>query len=144
MTLLKTIAAAFAMFSAIPVPQFEWEEKNMRFMLLAFPLVGLAIGLADALWVKICLAAALPSQIRALGLCLMPALLSGGIHLDGGPDRDPAGAVPGTDRRDIRSHRRRSTGADDEPRLRQETLLHGTDHRHAVDDPAGTGRLCRQ
>ena len=31
MIVLQTIAVAFAMFSAIPVPQFEWNEKNMRY-----------------------------------------------------------------------------------------------------------------
>ena len=30
MTILQTIAVAFAMFSAIPMPQFEWSQKNMR------------------------------------------------------------------------------------------------------------------
>ena len=31
MIVLQTIAVAFAMFSAIPVPQFDWNEKNMRY-----------------------------------------------------------------------------------------------------------------
>ena len=30
MTILQTVAVAFAMFSAIPMPQFEWSQKNMR------------------------------------------------------------------------------------------------------------------
>ena len=37
MTVLQTIAVAFAMFSAVPVPQFDWNEKNMRYSLCAFP-----------------------------------------------------------------------------------------------------------
>ena len=41
MIVLQTIAVAFAMFSAVPVPQFAWNEKNMRYALCAFPLVGL-------------------------------------------------------------------------------------------------------
>ena len=47
MIVLQTIAVAFAMFSAVPVPQFVWGEKNMRYALCAFPLVGLLCG---ALW----------------------------------------------------------------------------------------------
>ena len=31
MTALQTIAVAFAMFSALPMPQFAWNEKNMRY-----------------------------------------------------------------------------------------------------------------
>ena len=36
-TILQTIAVAFAMFSALPVPQFGWNEKNMRYAMCAFP-----------------------------------------------------------------------------------------------------------
>ena len=35
MIVLQTIAVAFAMFSAVPVPQFVWDEKNMRYALCA-------------------------------------------------------------------------------------------------------------
>ena len=45
MIVLQTIAVAFAMFSAIPVPQFDWNEKNMRYAMCAFPLIGVVIGL---------------------------------------------------------------------------------------------------
>ena len=51
MIVLQTIAVAFAMFSAVPVPQFVWDEKNMRYALCAFPLVGLLCG---ALWCAGC------------------------------------------------------------------------------------------
>ena len=32
---LQTIAVAFAMFSALPVPQFAWNQKNTLLGLLA-------------------------------------------------------------------------------------------------------------
>ena len=83
MQLLKTIAIAFSMFSVVPVPQFDWEERNMRYMLCAFPLVGALIGAAMAGWDVLCTYLALPSSVTALGLCLLPVLISGGIHLDG-------------------------------------------------------------
>ena len=51
MTVLETILVAFSMFSAIPVPQVQWNEKNMRFILCAFPLVGACIALGCVLWV---------------------------------------------------------------------------------------------
>ena len=53
MIVFQTIAVALAMFSALPVPQFDWNEKNMRYALCAFPLVGVICG---ALW---CLCGAL-------------------------------------------------------------------------------------
>ena len=50
MIVLETIAVAFAMFSAIPCPQPTWNEKNMRFMMVAFPLVGVVCGALCGGW----------------------------------------------------------------------------------------------
>ena len=82
MIVLQTIAVAFAMFSALPVPQFEWNQKNMRYALCAFPLIGLVIG---GLWC-LCGALLLPALARAAGFCLVPVWVTGGIHLDGYAD----------------------------------------------------------
>ena len=45
MTFFETVAVAFSMFSALPMPQVDWNERNMRYSLCAFPLVGALIGL---------------------------------------------------------------------------------------------------
>ena len=82
MIVLQTIAVAFAMFSAVPVPQFGWNEKNMRYALCAFPLVGLLCGV---LWC-VCGVLPLPAPARAAGFCLVPVWVTGGIHLDGYAD----------------------------------------------------------
>ena len=82
MTVLQTIAVAFAMFSAIPVPQFDWNEKNMRYAMCAFPLIGVVCG---ALWC-LCGALPVPALVRAGGFCLVPIWVTGGIHLDGYAD----------------------------------------------------------
>ena len=82
MIFLQTIAVAFAMFSAIPVPQFEWNQKNMRYALCAFPLIGVVIG---GLWC-LCGALPLPAPAKAAGFCLLPVWVTGGIHLDGYAD----------------------------------------------------------
>ena len=82
MTALQTIAVAFAMFSALPMPQFDWNEKNMRYALCAFPLVGVVCG---ALWC-VCGVLSLPAVARAAGFCLVPVWVTGGIHLDGYAD----------------------------------------------------------
>ena len=73
MIVLQTIAVAFAMFSAVPVPQFAWNEKNMRYALCAFPLVGLLCG---ALWC-VCGVLPLPAPARAAGFCLVPVWVTG-------------------------------------------------------------------
>ena len=81
MTALQTIAVAFAMFSALPMPQFDWNAKNMRYALCAFPLVGAVCG---ALWC-LCGMLPLPALARAAGFCLVPVWVTG-IHLDGYAD----------------------------------------------------------
>ena len=90
MIVLQTIAVAFAMFSAIPVPQFEWNEKNMRYAMCAFPLIGVVIGAA---WC-VCGALPLPGLAKAAGFALIPVWITGGIHLDAMPT--PAMPFPAT------------------------------------------------
>lgn len=82
----ETIAVAFAMFSAIPVPQPTWNERNMRYALCAFPLIGLVCALAYALWAAVCAYWQIPLVLQAAGYCLAPVLVTGGIHLDGYAD----------------------------------------------------------
>ena len=81
--ILQTVAVAFSMFSAVPMPQFPWDRDNMRYMLCAFPLVGALIGLLCWGWTALTSALSLPGLIRGAGLCLIPVLITGGVHLDG-------------------------------------------------------------
>ena len=83
MIVLETVAVAFSMFSALPMPQFNWNERNMRYSLCAFPLVGAVIALCMWGWGRLCLCLSLPPFLRGAGLCLLPVLVTGGIHLDG-------------------------------------------------------------
>lgn len=83
MCLLETIAVAFGLYSALPTPRFEWNQHNMRCALAAFPLVGAVLGLACWGWASLCVRFSLPGLLRGAGLCVLPALLTGGIHLDG-------------------------------------------------------------
>ncbi len=82
MWVLETAAVAFGLYSALPVPQFGWNRNNMRYALAAFPLVGVVLGL---LWWGAC-ALPLPPMARGAALCVLPALVTGGIHLDGYAD----------------------------------------------------------
>ena len=84
--MLETIGVAFAMFSALPVPRIDWNERNMRYAMAAFPLIGAVIG---ALWC-VCGALPLPDMLRAAGFCLIPVAVTGGIHLDGYADTSDA------------------------------------------------------
>ncbi len=82
-TIFETIAVAFSMFSALPVPQIQWNEKNMRFSMAAFPLVGVVTGVAEAAWILLCRRIGLQTILTGAGVTVIPILISGGIHLDG-------------------------------------------------------------
>ena len=86
MIVLETVCVAFAMFSALPVPHADWNERNMRYAMAAFPLVGAVIG---ALWC-VCGLLPLPDMLKAAGFCLIPVAATGGIHLDGFADTSDA------------------------------------------------------
>ena len=79
MIVFETIAVAFAMFSAIPVPQPVWGARNMRYALCALPLIGVVIGLVQGLWLLAAGWLSMPEMLRGAGLCLIPVLLTGGI-----------------------------------------------------------------
>ena len=46
MWLLNAMIIAIAMYSKIPMPRVDWNEKNMRYAMCFFPLVGVIIGAA--------------------------------------------------------------------------------------------------
>ena len=54
MKLLKAMAIAFSIYSKIPVPQFEWKEEDMEYMMCFFPWIGGAIGLFFFGWAVLC------------------------------------------------------------------------------------------
>lgn len=81
--MISTVIVAFSMFSAIPMPQTEWTNKSMRYALCAFPLIGAVIGGLVCLWRFVCLRMEFSEWILAAGICVLPVLVTGGIHLDG-------------------------------------------------------------
>ncbi len=73
---------ALSMYSVIPAPRRAWDEKGMGRALLWLPAVGVIIGGALFVWQRLC--------VRGIGIMLfsavsttLPALVTGGIHLDG-------------------------------------------------------------
>ena len=83
MWILETAAVALGLYSALPVPQFEWTRRNMRYALAAFPLVGVLLALACWAWSALCAFLSLPALLRGAVLCVLPALVSGGVQLMG-------------------------------------------------------------
>ena len=42
---MQSLIIAFAMYSRIPMPRADWNDKNMRYAFCWFPVIGLVIGL---------------------------------------------------------------------------------------------------
>ena len=81
--LWNSFKIAFAMFSKIPMPQADWSEENMRYMLCFFPFVGAAVGAVTLAAEWICRYIGMSNGFTAAVLVLVPVLVTGGIHVDG-------------------------------------------------------------
>lgn len=81
--LLNSLIIAVSMYSKIPMPKVEWNDKNMRYSMCFFPCVGLITGLAVYIWCIITKALGLNDIMTTVGYVLIPLLITGGIHLDG-------------------------------------------------------------
>ncbi len=47
---LYSCIIAISMYSKIPMPNVEWSEDRMRYVMCFFPLVGIVQGAALGLW----------------------------------------------------------------------------------------------
>lgn len=83
MYLIESFWVALSTYSVIPVPQFEWNRKNMKYAICFFPAVGVLCGGALLGWYALCKALEVSGILfAALAVCL-PLLITGGIHMDG-------------------------------------------------------------
>lgn len=89
---------AIAMYSKIPVPKIAWNQKNMKYTLCFFPVVGVVIGALMYLWGRVCMACGFGQVCFALVGTVIPMIVTGGIHLDG--LMDTADALHSYDKRE--------------------------------------------
>ncbi len=83
MTVLRSLASAFLMYSRIPMPRVEWNEENRRYALCFFPLIGAVTGALLLLWEYICGLLNIGVILRGAVCVLLPVFVTGGIHIDG-------------------------------------------------------------
>lgn len=87
MWIFNSLIIAIAMYSKIPMPQAEWNEKNMRYAMCFFPLVGVIIGVLEIVTGNlITVWKGEGTFFYAVVLTLIPVFITGGIHLDGFAD----------------------------------------------------------
>lgn len=81
--MLKSLVSAFQMYSRIPMPRIEWNEKNRRYSLCFFPLIGAVTGGLAVLWQLFSEELGFGGFMYAAVIMLINILVTGGIHLDG-------------------------------------------------------------
>ena len=81
--MLKSLAIAFQMYSHIPMPSFQWDDKSRRYALCFFPVVGAVIGIIEFLWFNLAANLNAPVLIGTAVATAIPFLITGGIHMDG-------------------------------------------------------------
>ena len=65
------------------MPQVAWCDENMRHSLCFFPLVGVLIGMLEFGWLMLCEKLGIAGLIKGAVGCLIPLIVTGGIHMDG-------------------------------------------------------------
>lgn len=83
MKVIKSCVIAFSIYSKIPVPQFQWKEEDMEYMMCFFPWIGAVIGGIFYGWYRLADICQVGSLCTALLAAAIPLLVSGGFHLDG-------------------------------------------------------------
>lgn len=83
MRIIKSVIVSFSMYSKIPMPQFEWKEEDMRYMLCFFPWIGAVIGICLWLWAVLCEKAGIGMLAFTTIGSVIPILITGGFHVDG-------------------------------------------------------------
>ncbi len=90
MGVIRSVIAAFSTFSKIPVPSAGLDEKDFRYTLCFFPMVGAVIALLEWCVYTFCVRFGIGSIFRACVMCAVPLIVTGGIHLDGFCDTSDA------------------------------------------------------
>ncbi|WP_026507468.1 adenosylcobinamide-GDP ribazoletransferase [Butyrivibrio sp. MC2013] len=99
---MKSLIIAFSMYSRIPMPVFEWKDKDYKRSICFLPMVGFVIACAQWGWLYLCRAyiSMAGPVAAAIGLWAIPLMITGGIHADGYIDtQDAINSFKGRDER---------------------------------------------
>lgn len=83
MKLIKPFCIAFSIYSKIPMPQFQWEEEDMKYMMCFFPWIGAVIGVLLYGWFWLAERLEIGVLCRTFIGAAIPLLVTGGFHMDG-------------------------------------------------------------
>lgn len=83
MIFIKSLMIALSTYSIIPMPNFEWNEKNMKYSICFFPVVGIICDVLVWLIGELGVFLKLRGLFVAVIFVCIPLLVTGGIHMDG-------------------------------------------------------------
>lgn len=81
--LFESMLIAFSMYSKIPMPKVEWNDKNMKYAMCYFPVIGVVIGVCVQVIGTLLIKSTFGSLFFSVIMTLLPIMITGGIHLDG-------------------------------------------------------------
>jgi adenosylcobinamide-GDP ribazoletransferase len=81
--IIRSFIISFSIYSKIPVPQLEWKDQDMKYVLCFFPWVGAVIGFVTILWGMLCNSLFIGRVLYATIGAAIPLLVTGGFHVDG-------------------------------------------------------------
>lgn len=81
--LFESMLIAFSMYSKIPMPKVEWNDKNMKYAMCFFPVIGVVTGVCVQIIGTLLIKSTFGSLFFSVIMTLLPIMITGGIHLDG-------------------------------------------------------------
>lgn len=90
MHVIKSFFIAVSMYSRIPVPRFDWEDEDMKYIFCFFPWIGAVIGAGIYLWNRMCGSFQIGEICRTAVSAAIPLIVTGGFHMDGFMDTTDA------------------------------------------------------
>lgn len=79
----ESIIIAFSMYSKIPMPKVEWNEKNMKYAMCFFPAIGIILGVSIQVIGTLLIKSTWNILFFSVIMTLIPIVITGGIHMDG-------------------------------------------------------------
>ena len=68
------------MYSKIPMPQCDWTDDNMKYVMCFFPWIGAVIGALCLGWQQLAVWLGVGTPLRVVVLMLIPFFVTGGIQ----------------------------------------------------------------
>lgn len=84
--ILESIIVTFGMFTKVPVPNINWNDKNMKYVFVFFPFIGFFIGISEYILYILSLNYEIHGAFYSSIAVILPVVITGGIHIDGFAD----------------------------------------------------------